>query len=66
MQVKNAIVTGTLRVFGIIKGTAEKAVQDKNGNDITTTYAPSHSCGSTDLEAGSSPLETGKLHVVYE
>lgn len=31
-----------------------------------TEYAPAYTYGTTDLTAGSSPLETGKLYFVYE
>ena len=31
-----------------------------------TTFAPAYSYGTTDLTAGTSPLETGKLYFVYE
>ena len=29
-------------------------------------FAPAYTCGTTDLTPGTSPLETGKLHFVYE
>ena len=29
-------------------------------------FAPSYTFGTDDLEAGTTPLETGKLHFVYE
>ncbi|MEE1138199.1 MAG: hypothetical protein U0M02_06950 [Acutalibacteraceae bacterium] len=42
-----------------------------NGNNIAiesdvNSRAPAYSYGTSDLTAGSSPLETGKLHFVYE
>jgi len=54
MQVKDLIVTGDLKVVG-----------DINSKDIDEK-APMYSYGTTDLVAGSSALETGKLYFVYE
>lgn len=31
-----------------------------------TDYAPAYSYGTEDLSAGESPLETGKIYLVYE
>lgn len=46
--------------------TATKATQDGSGNVITSTYAPKYEYSTTDLEAGTSSLTTGKLYIVYE
>lgn len=61
--------------------TSTKATQDANGNVITNTYAtktevastyatktevPVITSGTTDLEAGTSPLATGTYYFVYE
>lgn len=51
--------------------TSTKATQDANGNVITSTYAtktevPVITSGTTDLEAGTSPLATGTYYFVYE
>lgn len=37
-----------------------------NINNSLSDYAPKYTYGMDDLEAGSSPLETGKLYFVYE
>ena len=62
-------------------GSATKATQDGSGNNIEQTYATNIalqevasgalpkgviSYGTVDLEDGVSPLETGKLYIVYE
>ena len=54
MQVKDLIVTGDVKVIGELKS---KDLDEK---------APAYTYGTTDLTAGSSPLETGKLYFVYE
>lgn len=33
---------------------------------MDTKFAPAYTYGTDDLEAGTTPLETGKLHFVYE
>ena len=35
-------------------------------NNAISTKAPAYTYGTTDLEAGTSALETGKLYFVYE
>lgn len=40
---------------------AETALSELNGK-----FAPTYTYGMEDLEAGTTPLETGKLHFVYE
>lgn len=51
--------------------TSTKATQDADGNVIASTYAtkaevPTITSGTTDLEAGTSPLATGTYYFVYE
>lgn len=51
--------------------TSTKATQDADGNVISSTYAtktevPVITSGTTDLEAGTSPLATGTYYFVYE
>ena len=51
--------------------TSTKATQDADGNVISSTYAtktevPFITSGTTDLEAGTSPLATGTYYFVYE
>lgn len=54
MIVKDLIVTGDVKVVG-----------DLNSKDLDEK-APAYSYGTSDLTAGSSALETGKLYFVYE
>ena len=42
-------------------GEIQEAVSGVEGK-----FAPAYSYGTNDLEAGTTPLETGKLHFVYE
>lgn len=49
--------------------TPEKGVDYFTEEDIQALsehYAPAYTYGTEDLEAGTTPLETGKLHFVYE
>lgn len=49
------------------KGNIESLNQNIiNINESLNNYAPKYEYGMDDLEAGSSPLETGKLYFVYE
>lgn len=43
-----------------------KAKKDEYGRVISETYAGKYSYGTTDLTAGQSELEEGKLYFVYE
>ena len=42
-----------------------EAAKTETDNKLATK-APAYSCGTTDLTAGVSALETGKLYFVYE
>ena len=54
MQVKDLVVTGSVRIIGELYAAA---LADK---------APMYQYGTTDLTAGSSPLTSGVLYFVYE
>ncbi len=38
----------------------------KLGDEVKEAFAPAYSSGTSDLTSGSSPLESGKLYIVYE
>lgn len=54
MQAKELIVTGDATILGNLNC---KELDEK---------APAYSYGTADLTEGVSPLETGKLYIVYE
>ena len=54
MQVKDLVVTGSMRIIGELYAAA------------LAEKAPMYQYGTADLTAGSSPLPTGVLYFVYE
>lgn len=46
------------------KESLEETQEEVAGLDAK--YAPAYTFGTEDLEAGTTPLETGRLHFVYE
>lgn len=40
--------------------------EDKLGADVKASFAPMYSYGTWDLNPGTSPLDTGKLYIMYE
>ena len=61
MQVKDLIVTGDTRVVGKLHSKTLDSLKEQ-----VDKKAPAYSYGTTDLTAGTSALETGKLYFVYE
>ena len=47
-------------------GVAASSKAVKTAYDLANSKAPAYTYGATDLTAGSSALETGKLHFVYK
>ena len=49
-------------------GTIQESVEElqEAAAGVEGKFAPAYTFGTEDLEAGTTPLETGKLHFVYE
>ena len=54
------------RLTDVIAAVAEAIIGISPVEYSNTDYAPAYSYGTEDLTAGTTPLETGKLHFVYE
>ena len=52
-----------INVSGLVKG---NGAGNLSAAQAGTDYAPAYSYGTEDLSAGESPLETGKIYLVYE
>lgn len=53
-------------VTGEVKKVGSPSVDTYSKNESDTKFAPAYTYGTTDLTAGTSKLETGKLYFVYE
>ena len=53
-------------VTGEVKTVGAPQADAYNKNEADNKFAPAYTCGTQDLTAGETPLETGKLYFVYE
>lgn len=62
-----AAITGTMDADGVVKYTEQNLTDAQKAQARSNIgAAPAYTYGTTDLTAGSSALETGKLYFVYE
>ena len=55
------VINASLETIQEAVGELQEAASGVDGK-----FAPAYTFGTEDLEAGTTPLETGKLHFVYE
>lgn len=62
-----AVITGTMDADDVVKYTEQNLTDAQKAQARSNIgAAPAYTYGTTDLTAGSSALETGKLYFVYE
>ena len=66
LALTEAMADHTLEASLGTDGRFSVSVKDKYGNTVMSDSVPLYSYGNTDITAGTTPLEVGQLHFVYE